>query len=78
MNERGKVLVVDDEPNILRTLTMGLEAIGFTVTGFSDPVRALEQVDGAVFDLAFIDLMMQPIDGMEVLREIRRRSPSTA
>jgi len=77
MNERGTVLVVDDEPNILRTLTMGLEAIGFTVTGFSDPVKALEQADGAVFDLAFIDLMMQPIDGMEVLREIRRRSPST-
>jgi NtrC-family two-component system response regulator AlgB len=77
MSERGKVLVVDDEPNILRTLTLGLEAIGFKVTGFSDPVRALEEADGTLFDLAFIDLMMQPIDGMEVLREIRRRSPGT-
>jgi NtrC-family two-component system response regulator AlgB len=77
MSERGKVLVIDDEPNILRTLTLGLEAIGFAVTGFSDPVRALEEADVTPFDLAFIDLMMQPIDGMEVLRELRRRSPGT-
>ncbi len=76
-NALGTVLVVDDEPNILKTLTMGLEAIGFTVTGFSDPVAGLESVESHTYDIAFIDLLMQPIDGMEVLRGIRRISPAT-
>ena len=77
MNERGTIIIIDDEPNILKTLTMGLEAIGFKVTGFSNPLDALESVSEFTYDIAFIDLMMTPIDGMKVLKEIRQRSPST-
>ena len=77
MTERGSVLVVDDEPNILKTLTLGLEAAGFKVNGFGNPLDALESVREETYDLAFIDLMMQPIDGMQFLKEIRQKSPST-
>ncbi len=77
MTDRGRVLVVDDEPNILKTLTIGLQSIGFTVDGFSNPVDALEHVGDGMFDIAFIDLMMQPVDGMHVLKQIRKLSPST-
>jgi NtrC-family two-component system response regulator AlgB len=77
MSQRGRVLVVDDEPNILKTLSIGLEAIGFSVDGFANPVDALEHLAPDLYDIAFIDLMMEPIDGMEVLRELRRRSPGT-
>ena len=73
---RGKVLVVDDEPNILKTLTIGLESIGFSVDAFGNPADALEQLTPDVYDIAFIDLMMRPIDGMQFLRELRDRSPS--
>lgn len=77
MTSSGTVLVVDDERNILKTLTIGLEAIGFKVEGFRDPCEALEAIEDGKYDLAFIDLMMQPVDGMQVLKELRRKSPST-
>ena len=77
MSEKGSVLVVDDEPNILKTLTIGLEAVGFRVEGFGNPCDALERLEEGKYDIAFIDLMMEPIDGMQVLKEIRRRSPAT-
>jgi two-component system, NtrC family, response regulator AlgB len=77
MSEKGTVLVVDDEPNILRTLTIGLEATGFHVEAFGNPCDALEQLEEGKYDMAFIDLKMEPIDGMQVLKEIRRRSPAT-
>lgn len=76
-SERGRVLVVDDEPNILKTLTIGLQAAGFAVTAYSNPCDALDHLTDKEIDLAFIDLKMEPIDGMHVLREIRRRSPVT-
>jgi NtrC-family two-component system response regulator AlgB len=77
MNTKGRVLVVDDEPNILRTLTIGLQAIGLNVDGFGNPCDALDQLGNNLYDLAFIDLKMEPIDGMQVLRELRQHSPST-
>ncbi len=77
MKSNAVVLVVDDEPNILRTLTIGLQAIGLTVEAFGNPVEALDHLEPAKYDVAFIDLKMEPIDGMQVLRELRRRSPST-
>ncbi len=77
MNKRGAILVIDDEPNILKTVTMGLEAIGFTVDGFGNPLDGLEHLCEKNYAISFIDLMMQPIDGMQVLKEIRQRSPET-
>jgi len=77
MNPQRKVLVVDDEANILKTLTIGLEAAGFSVDGFLNPCDALDHVENGKYDIAFIDLMMQPIDGMQVLKEIRTKSPLT-
>ncbi len=77
MNGKGNVLIVDDEQNILKTLSIGLESAGFTTKGYCDPREALESVEDGNYDLAFIDLMMQPIDGMQVLKGIREKSPST-
>ena len=77
MSDRGRVLVVDDEPNILKTLTIGLEAVDFRVDGFGNPCDALDQLEDGKYDIAFIDLKMEPIDGMQVLKEIRKRSPGT-
>ena len=78
MTDRGSVLVIDDEPNILKTLTMGLRSIGFTVDGYGNPLDALEHLSDKHFDLAFVDLKMKPIDGMQVLKEIRQRSSNTS
>jgi NtrC-family two-component system response regulator AlgB len=77
MKQRANVLVVDDEPNILKTLKIGLETIGLNVNGFLNPLDALDTLKDGNYDIAFIDLMMQPIDGMQVLKEIRAKSPTT-
>lgn len=77
MNPKASVLLVDDEDNILRTVRIGLETAGFEVVPFSNPVKALEASKERRFDLAFLDLKMQPIDGMQLLQEIRKTSPET-
>ena len=77
MTDKPTVLVVDDEKNIPKILRIGLEAIGLTVEAFGNPVDALDHLEPGRYDLAFIDLMMAPVDGMHVLREIKKKSPST-
>jgi two-component system, NtrC family, response regulator AlgB len=77
MTPQATVLLVDDEPNILKTVSIALESAGFLVSAYANPVEAVEAVRERTYDLAFIDLKMQPIDGMEVLGEIRKLSPET-
>jgi NtrC-family two-component system response regulator AlgB len=72
-----KVLVVDDEPNILKTIGVCFNAIGYQTQLFSKPQEALAILHKESFDLAFVDLKMAPIDGMEILAEIKKFSPDT-
>ncbi len=72
-----KVLVVDDEPNILKTVGICFEAIGYPTRLISKPQDALAAIREEQFDLAFLDLKMSPLDGMEVLAEIKQHSPLT-
>lgn len=73
------VLLVDDEQNILKTVTIGLEAVGFEVTAFTEPLKALDALRASPggFDIGFYDLKMSPIDGMELLKETRKLAPAT-
>ncbi len=73
-----KVLIVDDEPNILKTMSICFEAIGYAVRPVSKPHEALEIIRKEPFDLAFVDLKMSPIDGIEVLTEMKRCAPLTS
>ncbi len=77
MNTRASILLVDDEPNILRTMRICLEAAGFEITTFANPVQALDSMRDTVYDIAFFDLKMEPMDGLELLRQSRVVSPST-
>jgi DNA-binding NtrC family response regulator len=76
-DDKPVVLVVDDEVNILNTVGICLEAIGFEVHLFSKPLEAVESLHSRHYHLAFVDLMMTPIDGMQVLSEILAASPET-
>jgi len=77
MPVKASVLLVDDEQHILKTVKIGLESVGFEVTAFPEPMKALDVLRDGAFDLAFYDLKMSPIDGMELLKETRKRSPIT-
>jgi two-component system, NtrC family, response regulator AlgB len=76
--QKPKILIVDDEINILKTMGICLDAIGFETQLYSKPQEALAVLSKEEFNLAFIDLKMAPIDGMEMLEELKRQSPNTA
>jgi CheY-like chemotaxis protein len=72
------VLVVDDEEHVRGTLAEMIEVLGHRVVSADGGRAALEAVAaGGEFDLVFTDLSMPGMDGWEVAREVRRRSPRT-
>ena len=71
------LLFVDDEPNFLVLVDRVLSKEGYRITTALDSRQALAYVDCANFSLAVLDIKMAPIDGVEVLARIKKRSPST-
>lgn len=71
---KGEVLIVDDEPGIIRLIAMYLEREGFQTASARTGAEALEIVSRSVPALVVLDIMLPDIDGWEVCREIRRVS----
>jgi two-component system, NtrC family, sensor kinase len=72
---KRKILVVDDDRAILEVLEMRLIAMGFDVTATHDPDVALGVVDDTRFDVALLDLRMEPIDGIALMEALHARQP---
>lgn len=68
----SKILVVDDEPNILGAFEELLGALGHEVVSESCACAALQRLDGEPFDLVVLDICMPGMDGLEALRQIKR------
>ena len=68
------VALVDDDRNILTSVGMALEAEGYTVQKYNDGVAALQGLQDNPPDMAIFDIKMPRMDGMEVLRRLRRSS----
>jgi two-component system, NtrC family, response regulator AlgB len=64
------ILVVDDEPNIRKTLKISLEAEGHRVTAVGNPEVALSEVDRGVFDLALVDLRLGVKSGLDLIPKL--------
>ncbi len=67
-----KIIVVDDEPGILDSLSIFLKRSGYEFTGVTDPLEAIEKVKNEHFDLMLLDFIMTPIHGDKVVEEIRK------
>ena len=67
-----KVIVVDDEQGILDSLSIFLKRSGYSFTGTTNPLDAIERVKNEHFDMMILDFMMDPIHGDEVVEEIRK------
>lgn len=67
-----KVLLVDDEPDILEVIQDRLEAYGFTVVTAANGREALAQLAAEKFDGIFMDVKMPEMGGVEALEEIRK------
>ena len=71
-----RILVVEDEPRILAFLVKGLEAEGFEVDCAGDGSEALLRAGEAPYDVVVLDLLLPRVDGLTVLRELRRGRPA--
>jgi two-component system, OmpR family, response regulator ChvI len=68
------IALVDDDRNILTSVTMALEAEGFAVRTYTDGAEALRGLTSSPVDLAILDIKMPRMDGMELLDRLRKQS----
>jgi two-component system KDP operon response regulator KdpE len=72
--EKPKILVVDDEPQITRVLKTTLSAQGYAIRTASDGLEAVGAMDGWSPNLLLTDLKMPRMDGVELTRRVRAKS----
>jgi DNA-binding NtrC family response regulator len=78
MNENKlRIMVLDDEPIVCKRLKPALEKQGYHVDAFTESAAAMEQVKQVDYDIIITDLKMKGIDGMQLLGEVKQRSPKT-
>jgi DNA-binding response OmpR family regulator len=74
----ARILVVDDENNIRTMIRLALQHVGHTVDTAADGPEGLEKFrNGADYDLVLLDQRMPGMEGLEVLREMRKRDPQS-
>jgi len=66
-----RVLIVDDEPRILKFLNLKLKSSGYEVITANSGTEALAQVQAQEPDLLVLDVVMPGMDGFEVLKQVR-------
>src|SRR5438034_1747947 len=72
---KRRVLIVDDDAAILEVLEMRLVAMGFDTEATSDARAAVGTVAAGRFDLALVDLRMDPMDGISLMEQLHARQP---
>ena len=74
---KPKILVVDDEPDVVQLIDYNLKAAGYDVTTAADGDEALKKARSTAPDLIILDLMLPEVEGLDVCK-ILRREPSTS
>lgn len=67
-----KIMVVDDETDVISVLEIVLEENGFEVDTFEDPIVALKSYRAGVYDLLILDIKMPEMDGFELYDRIKK------
>ena len=74
MTPEATVLLVEDEDSFVEALSVGLKREGFRVRAARDGAEALEVFDAVKPDVVLLDVMLPKVSGIDVCRELRRRS----
>ncbi|MHB1613291.1 MAG: response regulator transcription factor [Actinomycetes bacterium] len=74
LGTRTRVLLVEDDPNIVDLIRSNLAVRGFDTVVSTDGARALQQLETEGPDIVLLDLMLPAADGFELCRQIRERS----
>jgi len=69
-----KICLIDDDQNILASLSLALKSEKFDVETYSDGIAGLESLKNNNFDIAILDIKMPRLDGLEVLQKLRNIS----
>ena len=72
-----RILLIEDEPGLVLTLTDRLAREGYGVESSTDGESGLERAAGEAFDLVILDVMLPRLGGFDVLKELRRRNVET-
>ena len=72
-DDKQKILIVDDEPDITTALKMYLELQGFHVDAFTDPANALAQFKAGFYHLLILDIKMPEMNGFKLYKEIKKK-----
>ncbi|MDA8139497.1 MAG: hybrid sensor histidine kinase/response regulator [Desulfobacteraceae bacterium] len=73
----GKILLVDDEEDFIAALAEKMVLRGMEVSQTTSPAKAIEMLDRESFDAVILDLLMPQMDGLEVLKAIKKLRPET-
>jgi len=71
-SNKRRLMIVDDEPDVISMLEIVLEENGFNVDSFIDPIAALKNYKAGVYDLLILDIKMPKMDGFELYDEIKK------
>ncbi len=74
--QQHRILLVDDEADILHVIKRGLEINGFHVDAYSSPQEVLDSFKPSTYDLAILDIRMPAMTGFQLYREIKRLDPT--
>ena len=74
-NDRERVLVIDDDDGVRQFIVDSLEGSGYVVSASSNGADGLKSLEGGQHDLLIVDYAMPGMNGVEVVREVRRLSP---
>jgi two-component system alkaline phosphatase synthesis response regulator PhoP len=72
-----RLLLVEDEPGLVLTLTDRLRSEGYAVTSATDGTTGLAQATSDAFDIILLDVMLPGMNGFDLCRELRRRAVTT-
>jgi len=75
LNSALRVLVVDDEPAIRNMIVMLLEGPDYAVQSFASPIEAARHLESHPVDLAFLDMMMPGMSGLELAAKVKASNP---
>lgn len=77
MNNRIKMLIVDDEKITLRNLMHAMKKEGYEIIGTNSGANALKHLDEQEFDIVLTDVRMEKVDGMQILKRCRQLYPDS-
>jgi len=75
MSESARILVIDDEESIRRTISLTLEHVGYTVDTAENGKQAIEKAEQIFYNLALIDIRLPDTEGTELLTALKKTTP---